>query len=101
VASAVAFCYRWLPFDYRLGRDIRLIGAAIRGELSSVVDAHIRLFCRVGGVAKAPVPTVVQRVIKRERWGGAAGRACTRDCGWVHVWRLNSWQRAMRAGVVR
>ena len=69
MASAVAFCYRWLPFDYRLGRDIRLIGAAIRGELSSVVDAHIRLFCRVGGVAKAPVPAVVQPVTKRERRG--------------------------------
>ena len=67
MASAVAFCYRWLPFDYRLGRDIRLIGAAIRGELSSVVDAHIRLFCRVGGVAKAPVMVVVQPVMKHGR----------------------------------
>jgi len=52
-------------------------------------------------VAKAPVMVVVQPVIKRERRGGAAGRARRRDCGWVHVWRLNSWQRAMRAGVVR
>jgi len=39
---------------------------AIRGEPSSVVDAHIRLFCRVGGVAKAPVTAVVQPVIKHE-----------------------------------
>jgi len=30
------------------------------------VDAHIRLFRRVGGVAKAPVTAVVQPVIKHE-----------------------------------
>jgi len=48
--------------------------------LSSVVDAHIRLFCRVGGVAKAPVMVVVQPVIKHEREDGAAGRARMRDC---------------------
>jgi hypothetical protein len=34
-----------------------------------VVDAHIRLFCRVGGVANAPVTAVVQLVIKHERQG--------------------------------
>jgi len=34
------------------------------------VDAHIRLFCRVGGVAKAPVMVVVQPVIKHEREDG-------------------------------
>jgi len=37
------------------------------------VDAHIRLFCRVGGMAKALVTAVVQPVIKRERRDGAAG----------------------------
>jgi len=56
-----------------------VLGAAVRGELSSVVDAHIGLFCRVGGVVKAPVMVVVQPVIKHER-RGAAGRARTRDC---------------------
>jgi hypothetical protein len=47
--------------------------AAVRrcdqGELSSVVDAHIRLFCRVGGVAEAPVTAAVQPVIKHDRQG--------------------------------
>src|SRR5215831_2570510 len=50
-------------------RAVPLLGAAIRGEPSSVVDAHIRLFCRVGGVAKAPVTAAVQPVIKHERQG--------------------------------
>ena len=45
------------------------LGAAIRGEPSSVVDAHIRLYCRVGGAAKAPVTAAVQPVIKHERQG--------------------------------
>ena len=45
------------------------LGAAIRGEPSSVVDAHIWLFCRAGGVAEAPVTAVVQPVIKHERKG--------------------------------
>ena len=76
------------------------LGAAVRGEPSSVVDAHIRLFCWVGGVAKAPVTAVVQPVIKHERQGrggrpGPHAGLCT-----AHVERLNSWQRAMRAGVV-
>src|SRR5262249_51738488 len=38
-----------------------------------VVDAHIRLFCWVGGVAKAPVTAVVQPVIKYERQGRGGG----------------------------
>jgi hypothetical protein len=36
------------------------------------VDAHIRLFCRVGGVAKALVMAVVQPVIKHEREDGGS-----------------------------
>ena len=65
------------------------------------MDAHIWLFCRAGGVAEAPVTAVVQPVIKHER-KGQGGRPdphaglCT-----AHVWRLNSWRRAMGAGVVR
>ena len=52
-------------------------------------------------MANALVTAAVQPVIKRERQG-QSGRPdpgaglCT-----AHVWRLNSWQRAMRAGVVR
>jgi hypothetical protein len=33
------------------------------------VDAHIWLFCRVGGVANTPVTAAVQPVIKRKRQG--------------------------------
>ena len=33
------------------------------------MDAHIRLYCRVGGAAKAPVTAAVQPVIKHERQG--------------------------------
>ena len=78
-----------------------VLGAAVRWELSGVVDVHIRLFCRVGGVAKAPVMVVVQPVIKHERRGrggrpGPHAGLCT-----AHVERLNSWQRAVWAGVVR
>ena len=65
--------------DERLRAEFPL-GAAIRGELSSVVDAHIRLVCRVGGVAKAPVMVVVQLVIKHEREDGGGRRARMRDC---------------------
>src|SRR5215831_2246717 len=77
------------------------LGAAVRWEPSSVVDAHIGLSCRVGGVAKAPVMVVVQPVIKRERQG-RGGRPGP-HAGWctAQVGRLNSWQRAMGAGVVR
>jgi hypothetical protein len=65
------------------------------------VDAHIWLFRPVGGAAQAPVTTVVQPVVKHERQGqgrqaGPHAGLCT-----AHVERLNSWQRAMRAGVVR
>src|SRR5262252_3892980 len=45
------------------------LGAAIRGEPSSVVDAQSGLFCWVGGVAKALVTAAVQPVIKHERQG--------------------------------
>ena len=70
------------------------------GRDCRVVDAHIRLL-PVGGVAKAPVTAAVHPVIKRERRrrGGRPGPyagLCT-----AHVWRLNSWQRAVQAGVVR
>ena len=53
------------------------LGAAIRWEFSSVMDAHIRLFCPGGGVAKAPVTAAVQPVIKhkRQRTGRQAGPA--------------------------
>jgi hypothetical protein len=106
VESAVGI---WLKSDgiTRSDREARgeraptRLGAAIRGEPSNVVDAHIRLFCRVGGVAKAPVTAVVQPVIKRERQGqggrsGPHAGSCT-----AHVERLNCWRRAMRASVVR
>ena len=54
----------------------------VAAPTSSVVDAHIRLFCRAGGVAKAPVMVVVQPVIKYERRGrggrpGPHGGLCT------------------------
>ena len=77
------------------------LGAAIRGEPSSVVDAHIRLFCRVGGVAKAPVMAAVQPVIKHERQG--RGRQAGPVRGIVYGARLEIEQlaAAMRAGVVR
>jgi len=55
----------------------------------------------VGGVGEAPVTAVVQPVIKRKRQGrggrpGPHAGLCT-----AHVEKLNSWQRAMRVGVVR
>jgi hypothetical protein len=69
--------------------------------LSSVVDAHIRLFCRVGGVANAPVTAVVQPVIKRERQG-QGGRSGPHAGLWYGArLEIDSWQRAMWAGVVR
>src|SRR5215470_15687113 len=73
-------------------RAVPLLGAAIRGEPSSVVDAHIRLFCRVGGVAKAPVTAAVQPVIKRERRG--RGRQAGPACGIVYGARLEIEQLA-------
>ena len=77
------------------------LGAAIRGEPSGVVDAHIRVILPVGGVADAPVTAVVQPVIKHARQGrggrpGPHAGLCT-----AHVERLNSWQRAVWVGVVR
>jgi len=67
----------------------------------NVVDAHIRLFCRAGGVAKAPVTAVVQPVIKRERQGQGGRSGLHAGLCTAHVERLNSWQRAMWDGVVR
>ena len=52
-------------------------------------------------MAKAPVVAAVQPVIKRGR-RGRVGRPGPRAGLWtVHVERLNSWQRAMGADVVR
>src|SRR5262249_18458147 len=58
-----------LMIDPSLQRCRQNIAVRQGGEPSSVVVAHIRLFCRVGGVAKAPVMVVVQPVIKHERRG--------------------------------
>ena len=67
---------------------LRWLGAAISGESSSVVDAHIGLFCRVGGVAKAPVTAVVQprtpgtgNDTPRTTTSGAAGSGVRPDDG--------------------
>ena len=77
------------------------LGAAIRGELSSVVDAHIRLFCRVGGVASVPVTAVVQPVIEHERQG-QRGRSGPHAGLWYGArLGIDGWQRAVWAGVVR
>jgi hypothetical protein len=46
------------------------------------VDAHIRLFRRVGGVATAPVTAVVQPVIKHQRQG-QGGRSGPRAGLWT------------------
>jgi LuxR family maltose regulon positive regulatory protein len=56
------------------------------------VDAHIRLFCRVGGVAKAPVTAVVPPVIKRE--GQGRGGRSAQHCGIVYGARLEIEQLA-------
>ena len=46
-------------------------------------------------MAKAPVMVIVQPVIKHEREDGG-GRPGPHAGWWTaHVWRLNSWQRAM------
>ena len=65
------------------------------------MDAHIRLFCRVGGVAKAPVTAVIQPVIKHERQG--QGGRSARHCKIVDGARLEIEQLAagVWAGVVR
>jgi hypothetical protein len=59
------------------------------------------VFCRVGGVVKVPVTAVVQPVIKHERQG--TGRQAGPARGIVYGARreIDSWLRAMRAGVVR
>ena len=65
------------------------------------MDAHIRVFCQVGGVAKAPVTAVVQPVIKHEREDGGGRPGPHAGLCTARVERLNSWRRAVWAGVVR
>ena len=50
--------------------------------------------------AKAPVMVVVQPVIKHEREDGGGRPGPHAGLCSAHVQRLNSWQRARRAGVV-
>ena len=77
------------------------LGAAIRGEPSSVVDAHIRLFCRVGGLAKAPVMAAVQPVIKHERQGRGWQAGPVRGIVFGARPEIEQLAAAMGAGVVR
>ena len=65
------------------------------------MDAHIQLFCLVGGVAKAPVIVIFQPVIKHQREDGGGRPGLHTGLCTAHVERLNSWQRAVRADVVR
>ena len=65
------------------------------------MDAHIQLFCLVGGVAKAPVIVIFQPVIKHHREDGGGRPGLHTGLCTAHVERLNSWQRDMWPGVVQ
>ena len=64
------------------------------------MDARIRFFL-VGGVAKAPVTVVVQLMINYERRGQGGGSGPYEGLWYGGCLEIDSWQRAVWAGVVR